>query len=297
MVHPSTPTTVHASRTLAVQPSSPLSTLPPSSAIQPPSSDDPFHSCEWVSSDSTSIDDDDSDYEDIDDLEFSRNQLPDELVGSKYLRHSERVCMRRIEAFLRKRRMSIGQFLSAWVRHGKSQRRIARLRAAMRLPLFRQIINFDGPELAQVIVPRVRKEWSAVLGKGIFCKELPSVEVEQLDPASALDILLANAPTWVTLLQSLLRPRRIRVEQEDIGATMSVARRILIMTAICFSTFARNAAGGFRLLLGCYLHEAGLTRRGNEVLAGFGLVPTFKYVNNGIARMAERGKVGCSNII
>jgi len=50
------------------------------------------------------------------------------------------------------------------------------------------------------------------------------------------------------------------------------AGRIIFM-----GVFARQATAGFRLLLllGCYLHHSGLSRRGNEVVEGFGLSLTF----------------------
>ena len=68
-------------------------------------------------------------------------------------------------------------------------------------------------------------------------------------------------------------------------------QRAVMITSICLSVFARESSAGFRTKLGCYLHESGLAKRAIDVLSGFGITPTYKYVNQSINQMAERAKV------
>ena len=94
------------------------------------------------------------------------------------------------------------------------------------------------------------------------------------------------------LLQSLLGLRRRRATRDgSVGTDVVDIRRMVIITAILLGAFARGKTAGFRNVLGCYLHSAGLTQRGNDVLAGFGLVPTYKYISLAMKKMAKRGKV------
>jgi len=114
--------------------------------------------------------------------------------------------------------------------------------------------------------------------------------VEELDYRAAFELLSQCAPLWIGLLVLLLRPRRPGVAgAADTGD--GIIQRVVVLTIVCLGVFARHATGGVRLLLGCYLHQSGLARRGMEVLAGFGLVPTYKYVTREVNCMAERGKV------
>lgn len=310
MQQPSTPQRAYPlSQSMPVQPSSPLSTAPPTpstiqtipsvrSALirQPIGSSTPtaLAADGGDLTDEEAWEDDDAVGDDTDGEDAER-LLPGEPLPATFdhLTPSERVCMRRIEFMLRRRRWTIGRFLSAWTRHGHSERRLAQLRDGLRSPAVRPILPsaLSNMELAEGVAQRVRSEWAAVVGRGVFCKELPAITIEKLEPKASYNLLEALAPLWVGLLSLLLCPRRHAKDQQDSSVSVALARRVVLLTAICLGVFAREATAGFRLLLACYLNGAGLTRRGNEVLAGFGLVPTYKYVVRGITEMAERGKV------
>ena len=296
MEFPSTPSSARVWQNMPVLQSSPLSTVPLSSALQPPSEAD-IPSEEQPDSDMSLVDEEESIDKDMRGINGGRHQMLDEQEALKQWEHllpSERRSMRQIESILRRRRWTIGQFLSAWTRHGHGEQRLALLQDGLRHPVLRQILPgaLGCQELANAVAQRIRREWSDLVGQGIFCRELPSVDIEQLDPMAAHNVLLAHAPQWVALLLLLLCPRRCdKLDQQGPAVSASLAGRMILITTICLGVFARGATVGFRLLLAYYLQGAGLTRRGNEVLAGFGAVPTYKYVNRGIIKMAERGKV------
>lgn len=212
--------------------------------------------------------------------------------GWEFLTPAESRCIERIEKILRLQRWSIGQFLSAWIRHGRNERRVGQLRDALKSPVFQPALPgaLSDDALLEVVSGRVRREWRSVVGCGMFRKELPNVTVEELDYGAVIEFLKRCAPLWVGLLVLLLRPQRPIVGGAA-GVSDAIVQRIVIITIVCFGVFARETTAGVRLLLGCFLQNAGLARRGMEVLAGFGLVPTYKYVVREVTAMAERAKV------
>lgn len=125
---------------------------------------------------------------------------------------------------------------------------------------------------------------------------MPSPSVEQLNLEAALALLQERSPVWTMILASLLRAQRDRRDESEATNSMQEMNkgRAVFIIVIFLGAFACQATAGFRLLLGCYLHQSGLSRRGNEVLAGFGATPTYKYIARGISDMAARGKVYCA---
>lgn len=230
---------------------------------------------------------DDADFESGGYPKSSKN-MPNR-CGWQYITAAEAEVMMGIERRLREKRWSIGKFLIAWTRNGRLRSRVRQLHKALRDPMLQPTKDDSGP--VKTIATRIRKEWAGIAGHSPFCKELPNVAVEELDPRSALDILFDQAPLWSALLQSLLRPQRVRGEKGGNGVSIEIAQRMVFITIVFLGVFARRSTAGFRLALGCYLHDAGLSQRGNMVLAGFGVVPTYKYIVGAIEEMAERGKV------
>jgi hypothetical protein len=76
-----------------------------------------------------------------------------------------------------------------------------------------------------------------------------------------------------TIILSLLPARRDRRDESEATTAMREIQEAvrIIFLRVC----ARQATADFRLLVGCYLHQSGLSRRGNDVLEGFGLSLAF----------------------
>ncbi len=217
--------------------------------------------------------------------------------GFEHLTSVEQGYMHRIETILQEAKWDVGRFLTAYIRNGERKVRVKALnRAFQRVPLLRQFVShsLDGSSLMKATAKRVRSEWPAVMRDRFFGKEASTQSVEELDPRVAFAVLKKQAPLWVELLQLLLQPRRDRSQRRTGKSDVpeAVMQRSISITTIGLGMFARNASNGFRHKLGCYLHQSGLAKRPIDTLAGFGLTPTYKYINKALNRMVERSEVG-----
>lgn len=86
--------------------------------------------------------------------------------GWQHLSPVERRVMKRIEHILRESRWKIGDFLSAWTRHGQHRSRLYRLQeATYQHPVLQPIFNREPSDsrLVDILSTRIRREWQEVV--------------------------------------------------------------------------------------------------------------------------------------
>lgn len=142
-----------------------------------------------------------------------------------------------------------------------------------------------------VSTAKLAQELDTLLSEPFFTKYESITPIEQLDFAQAFKVIESTAPTWLALLLQLLSNRR--QSWSSYKGTHNLApvwQRIYLITAIICRSRGRDTANFLAKIMGVYFHSSGVKRRVIEVLAGFGVCDTYKYINRVLAQIADNAK-------
>jgi len=139
------------------------------------------------------------------------------------------------------------------------------------------------------LVDRLRSELHAVgnpeIGLGMFESEK---DISELDIPALAERVQKAAPELWGLLAGLMEPQRATSNRD----TLTTHKGSMVM--IC-SILAHGRApikcNNLPMLLGIHLHSMGVKRRTINVLAGLGVISSYRAINSRYAELADIGKV------
>lgn len=155
-------------------------------------------------------------------------------------------------------------------------------------PLMKYLWDELSENVISTLAKRIRVEidrlGSTDIGLGSFN---PETTVHELDIPHIHDRIQKAAPALCNLFFALLEPK-YPSKRDLVKANQGL---VTIIAASIAHAYAPNTYDTFQMLLGVHLHSMGVKRRSLSLLAGLGLIPSYRNIMRKRATLADIGKV------